>query len=265
MTMLREDQETQNRIAHACKTTVLTLMDCHLHTATTAVERLVRGITNDPQARFNLLTCMDFGWLSRDTIQILANDISAAVSLHHAERLLLYLDEPHRALAKALERELGPKVWEKLDVNVALIPEWALGEKRRLKGMIISCMDFRMHGSEGGLLAKTAETFGIDLDAYGILATAGGAKELTSFDLRRLAHVKDNMPEDGEEIILLSHTDCGKYGGDAAFKSGELQISRLRHDLHEAMTVLRTIYPSNTVRGGIVHLDGGKVGRIERF
>jgi len=215
----------QDRIAHECRTTVLTESFAMIHDDG-RLGSWVRIATGDPSARYDLLSVADFGLLDENGLDVVAEDIRTAVALHNGERLLIYGRRDHERIEEGLMARLaglqGSLKIESFETK-GFVPD----EPERAHVVVLTCMDWRLHGSPGALREALAEEMGdgcvLDAD---ILTVAGGAMDL-SRPSGRNAHVLRQLEpylERDARIYLPCHTDCGKYGAEGT-------VERLRADL----------------------------------
>lgn len=252
----------QERIAQACGTIVLadSLADIHLSGHVPAWVSCKTG-----SSRYDLVSLPRLEAYHERTVEILAEDIGTAVSLHRNEKLLVYAAVLDDAFVDALKDRLSPLLEATLSMEAY---EVGRGRDIGLEGsetLVISCMDWRLHGPEGGLIASLGEALGEDASRFDLLATAGGGKELTR-SFPRWPLIRDKIRESGaKRVIVLSHTDCGKYGGSTSFCSGPHELAALTGDLNGAITSLIATETCLDVRCGIAQLDGDRVGRVILF
>jgi hypothetical protein len=106
------------------------------------------------------------------------------------------------------------------------------------------------------------------LKRQGILNTdpikiAGGAKSLASPELESdrefiVEQIRKSIRLHGTKLaILMLHSDCGAYGGLAAF-GGDAEAEALHHEaeLRRAADCVKTALPGIEVRGYFVNFDG---------
>ena len=93
---------------------------------------------------------------------------------------------------------------------------------------LVRCMDFRL----GSAINEYMKNFELINDTD-IISVAGAAKSIAQeengfaegqIDLSKKLHSI-------KKVILMNHTDCGGYGGRAAFESDEAEISKDEEDL----------------------------------
>ena len=95
------------------------------------------------------------------------------------------------------------------------------------------------------------------------ILVAGGARCLAGDDLERdrqfvLEQVRKSMRLHGTKTVLLMlHSDCGAYGGLAAFENDTArEADNHRNDLHRAVDFLQAEIPELTIRGFFVDFEG---------
>jgi hypothetical protein len=221
------------RSGHSCATAVI--IDTVLaddQTIRSGLERLFPGTGT----RYDLLSTPSLDGLLKDArrFEFLIEDILIAIRLHQTERLAIIASEAaHQALAERLAEHPMPAV---LDIRSAgLRPEI-----RDSKLLAVGCMDWRLHGHEGGFKRHLADRFG---DACAKFMTMpGAAKDLTDDTARGralLPHIHALVEDHGlERIVLVAHTDCGKYGGRAAFAGPDDEMNCLVSDMKKAAEFL---------------------------
>ena len=95
------------------------------------------------------------------------------------------------------------------------------------------------------------------------IRVAGGAKCLTGQDretdrLFVLEQIQKSIRlHETETVFLMLHSDCGAYGGLAAFDNDAAkEAEALRLDLHRAMDFLEKNIPGIQVRGFFADFEG---------
>ncbi len=95
------------------------------------------------------------------------------------------------------------------------------------------------------------------------ILVAGGAKCLAGDDLERdrqfvLEQIRKSIQLHGTHTVLLMlHSDCGAYGGLAAFDNDPVvEAENHRNDLHRAVDFLQVQIPELTIRGFFVDFEG---------
>jgi hypothetical protein len=122
---------------------------------------------------------------------------------------------------------------------------------------IIWCFDHRFDV----VLHKLTKRIGVEF--FDPILVAGGAKCLAGNDLERdrqfvLEQVRKSIQLHGTRTVLLMlHSDCGAYGGLAAFNNDTAQeAENHRQDLHRAVDFLQAEIPELTIRGFFVDFEG---------
>jgi len=211
---------------HSCATAVI--IDTVLaddDTIKSGLESLFPGTG----VRYDLLSTPDLGGLLHDEqrFEFLIEDILIAVRLHQTERLAIIAPEAiHQPLAEKLARHPMPVV---LDVRSAGLQPETGGASL----LAVGCMDWRLHGHEGGFKRLLAEGFGDGCAKF--MTMPGAAKDLTDGTVRGCAllpHIGALVEAHGlDKVVLVAHTDCGKYGGTAAFAGPADEKKRLTSDM----------------------------------
>ena len=95
------------------------------------------------------------------------------------------------------------------------------------------------------------------------IRVAGGAKCLASPDLESdrqfvLEQIRKSIQlHDTHTVVLMLHSDCGAYGGLAAYKGDtEKEAENHRIDLHRAVACLKSEIPELNVRAYFVDFEG---------
>jgi len=261
MTMSRTPDTKQEKIAHDCKTTVLTRASSALRYP----DRLalwVERMTGSPD--YDLLTLPKFDILGSTTASVLTRDLSAAVTLHNGERLLSYTDTDLEPLFKMMRECMSKEMRENVRMDAYSIPYRIMPEIMPVDTVVIGCMDFRLHRNDAQI-HTLSQALGEDASGFDLFSTAGGGKEL-HYGQGRFEVVNDQLQRAKyRNVIILSHTDCGKYGGAAAFKNAAHQYASLAEDLAVACDLLRRNNQNLDVRAGIVHLEDDDVSRVTLF
>jgi carbonic anhydrase len=135
-------------------------------------------------------------------------------------------------------------------------------DKYRCDAAVVWCFDSRFHL----VMNKFLKRLGIEYSDP--IEIAGGAKSLASpdHDLDRefvLEQVQDSIRLHGTKlVILMVHSDCGAYGGLAAF-GGDAKVEAQRQEAQlrlAAETLLKAV-PGITVQAYFVDFEG--VWRVE--
>jgi hypothetical protein len=111
------------------------------------------------------------------------------------------------------------------------------------------------------VLHKLTKRIGVEY--FDPILVAGGAKCLAGSDLERdrqfvLEQIRKSIRLHGTKTVLLMlHSDCGAYGGLAAFENDTTrEAENHRNDLHRAVDFLQAQIPELTIRGFFVDFDG---------
>ena len=130
-------------------------------------------------------------------------------------------------------------------------------QRYRCDAAIVWCFDNRFEA----VLRKLVKRLG--LQYYDPIRIAGGTKCLASPDHDRdrefvLEQIRISMRlHETETVILMLHSDCGAYGGLAAFDgNAELEAEHHRQELHRAAQILKAEIPELTVKGYFVDFEG---------
>ena len=97
---------------------------------------------------------------------------------------------------------------------------------------------------------------------YDLIKVAGGAKCLASPDHRSerefvLDQIRKSMQlHRTTRVVLMVHSDCGAYGGSAAFEDAGAEASHHERELRQAAVLLRDAIPDLTVEGYFVDFEG---------
>jgi carbonic anhydrase len=120
-------------------------------------------------------------------------------------------------------------------------------------------MDFRLEPS----IAEYMKANGLNSDTD-VISVAGAAKDINDDSFGGV--VKSQLALSSKlhsinTIILMNHTDCGGYGGRAAFDN-DIEKEHAAHveELGKAAASLKEIYPDITVKQVLANIDDeGKV------
>jgi hypothetical protein len=66
-----------------------------------------------------------------------------------------------------------------------------------------------------------------------------------------------------DRLVLVSHTDCGKYGGSKAFSSPDAELRKLTEDLEAARSRIYASFPKLKVRLAVARTKGTKCGGVQ--
>lgn len=119
--------------------------------------------------------------------------------------------------------------------------------------LVVGCMDFRLHDA---LHTWAADQYG----SYDLVHLAGGARtvidDATQPTLLRQIELSITL-HGATTVVLVSHMDCGAYGGSAAFDhDDQKERDTYAADLAKAAAVVTEHFPSVTVVTALEELDG---------
>jgi hypothetical protein len=122
---------------------------------------------------------------------------------------------------------------------------------------IVWCFDHRFDL----VLHKLMKRIGVEY--FDPILVAGGARCLAGDDRETdrqfvLEQIRKSMRlHDTRSVVLMLHSDCGAYGGLAAFENDPArEAENHRNDLHRALEFLQSEIPELTVRGYFVDFEG---------
>lgn len=119
--------------------------------------------------------------------------------------------------------------------------------------LLMHCMDFRFHKSIKAMMEEKGLMGDADL-----VSIAGSAKNIVNpdtqvFALRQIEISKTLHAT--KTVHLMNHTDCGAYGGKAAFADGQAEYDKLTGDLKQARDIVKNKWPDLEVKLWLVHID----------
>jgi Putative carbonic anhydrase len=130
-------------------------------------------------------------------------------------------------------------------------------ERYTADAAVVWCFDHRFDLVLHKLLKK------IDVERFDPILVAGGAKNLSSPSSENdrkfvLDQIRSSMRLHGtKNVILMLHSDCGAYGGLAAFNNDTtIEAENHRREMHKAVSCLKTEIPAVEVRSFFVDFDG---------
>ncbi len=130
-------------------------------------------------------------------------------------------------------------------------------ERYKCDAAVVWCFDNRFEL----LLQKMVKRLG--LAYYDPIRIAGGTKYLASPDNERdrqfvLEQIRISMRlHQTKTVILMLHSDCGAYGGLAAFDNDrEREAENHRQEMHRAVQFLSAQIPELKVRAFFVDFEG---------
>src|SRR3989339_287107 len=116
----------------------------------------------------------------------------------------------------------------------------------------VRCMDFRLTPAVEDFfrtheLSEDADVISLAGAAKGLADGKGSFLE-SQIDLsKRLHEIK--------KVILVNHTDCGAYGGHAAFASSEEEQVKHVSDLHTAKEQIQSSHPELEVELWLAYIE----------
>jgi carbonic anhydrase len=110
---------------------------------------------------------------------------------------------------------------------------------------LVRCIDFRLGPAIRDYLNEN--------DLYGntdIISLAGAAKDIAQTDdsFAEGQVSLSNKLHETNTVILMNHTDCGGYGGSAAFSSKEDERTKHIEDMNAAKTKINATHPNLNVK-----------------
>lgn len=252
----------QEEIAHSCALTVIT--DPRSAVRPDALARSLRrsfpAACSAPAAetRYDLLAVADLDEVADDGVrfELLVEDVRTAISLHRTEYLAIITEEATQA--RLLEKLRGVPELAGVTMGGCRVPS----SKTAGGGLLaLTCMDWRLHG-RGGFIESFRRAFGDYPD--GLLTIPGAAKDLNTATVRgrtAVASLYELAGSGFDRLVLVSHTDCGKYGGCAAFAGAAEEAGRLAADLRRAAAFLR-IHLEIEIGLGVAEIRQDRTERI---
>lgn len=236
----------EQELAHGCDLTVVTVSDPCLHVPRRTIADAVNRKFGYRPDHYDLLSFASLGPMvnDREWRAVLLEDIGTAVSLHGAEKLLV-AGPDYRSTVDLhgllhLEQHKG-KLPRNLSIECQVTPPGATPPPGPV---VLTCMDWRLHG-QPALRDILRRDLGIK--DYGLMTTPGVAKELRADGLRSALVIDqlERLARRGclDHLLLLAHTDCGKYGGHGAFPDAEQESAAYVRDLGEARNYLGKLFP----------------------
>lgn len=123
--------------------------------------------------------------------------------------------------------------------------------KHKCRFAAVQCIDFRFRKVTEEYLTQSFGT-----DSFDLYSWPGAAKKIADLQTRD-TYMKDVAVcaslHSAERLLLVSHLDCGAYGGTQAFSSVDEEKKKLSADLCEARDYIRQLFPKLTVE--LVLLD----------
>lgn len=130
-------------------------------------------------------------------------------------------------------------------------------ERYTADAAVVWCFDHRFDLVLHKLLKK------IGVERFDPILVAGGAKNLASPESENdrqfvLEQIRTSMRLHGtKDVILMLHSDCGAYGGLAAFGSDTArEAENHRQEMHKAVAALKAAIPELEIRSFFVNFEG---------
>lgn len=130
-------------------------------------------------------------------------------------------------------------------------------ERYTADAAVVWCFDHRFDLVLHKLLKR------IGVASFDPILVAGGAKNLASPQSENdrqfvLGQIRSSMRLHGtKNVILMLHSDCGAYGGLAAFSNDTArEAENHRREMHKAVAALKAEIPELEVRSFFVDFDG---------
>lgn len=125
------------------------------------------------------------------------------------------------------------------------------------EAILIGCMDFRLHRQ---LHVHLERQYG----HFDVVHLAGGANNLLKPGTVELMLHQIRLSvklHHSHTVVLVTHEDCGDYGGKQAFEhDDEQEQTRHRLDLQQAAAVVTAAFPELKVVTFFERLDGSFIG-----
>jgi carbonic anhydrase len=121
--------------------------------------------------------------------------------------------------------------------------------------LLIRCIDFRLDSAISDFLHANS----LDDDAD-ILSVAGSIQTLASNEEPGRRFMEEQVDVSKRmhgirRVILINHTDCGAYGGRAAFESDEEETRRHTADMSAVEIWLKETYPGLIVEKQLARIE----------
>jgi len=264
-----EGSTMQKRLAQACGITVLTEPDPYIY-GDAAIAKALK--TTFPWLlprsglipEYDLLSIPGLKYVPKNKplLKQTMEDIMTTIGLHGVEHLLIVTaGHTHTPIVQRLQD--NPRV-RKAIRRIRGYEARPRFTAPPLKTLVIGCMDYRLH-ERGRLDGLAAWAFKAPLDGLGVMTVPGAAKELCEAAERgalTASQLEPLVKRGLNRILLVSHTDCGKYGGRKAFADEREERDKLLFDLGAAVGFLG---PKLDLRVdiGIAHISGDRLEKVE--
>jgi hypothetical protein len=210
--------------------------------------------------RYDLLAVPDLAAALHDpgALQLLRGDVQTAIGLHGNERLLIASEQGGLLWGEGMLGDFQKDVG-----NVSVIETRRSNRGLGGEPIVLTCMDWRLHGRPH--LAEALLNSPLRLASYRLMTTPGVSKELGAdsprqrFIFGQLGRYWGSGPG---RVVLLSHLDCGKYGGSRAFTSVKEEADAYVRDMNAAAEALHRSFPAVQVDMAVAMLDDNAVRRV---
>jgi len=262
-------ETAQERLAHACRTTLVTdvrVPNAHLARLIDHVSRMAAG-----DGHFDQLTVPDLSVLvtpaGKDLLGQLVDEMVLLFDLHQGEQVVVATTQDPTPLVEAYRRTLEAALPTSIISKNPKPSVWGLHVPATPSPMpetvAVVCADYRLHADDLG--RKLRDAFGLT-SAPALYAMAGAAKDIESTTRRSRLALEEldrwRSISDVKRIILTMHTDCGACGGDGRYESKEHQLAFLNYRLRCARDTVRKRFPFAEILTGVVHLKDDKIEKI---
>lgn len=254
----RTRSRAERRIAHGCDLTVLTESSAFIHSGDAIRNAAAEAFGKTNGLRYDLLAlpCLKYAFKRQEYLDLVVGDVLTALDLHTSEQLLV---SPACCPSRAYVRRL--KGDERLSQTGLRIRGTDINRPRpaaaRSQTMIVTCMDHRLHGHRGIASAGAERLAGPG--GYDLMTVPGVAKDIRKESLRTdlvVSQLEQPVRRGLKRLVLIAHTDCGKYGGSQAFPSAEKEMETLRDDLEIAARVICRAYPKLRIDKAVALVRG---------
>lgn len=121
------------------------------------------------------------------------------------------------------------------------------------RSLLFHCIDFRLQKDIKRFMEEQKMLGNAD-----IVSLAGAAKNFLDTNTRTIALRQLEISKTLHwmtEMHLMNHTDCGAYGGKAAFQGPEAEHRKHAEDLAAAAQIIHETFPDLTVIKWIARLE----------
>jgi hypothetical protein len=254
----------ERQLASACDLTVITESPPSVHSGGLLAEAIRRSFGTEART-YDLLSVPNLKLMLKDAgaCAMLAEDVRTAVSLHRMERILVAsVTVPPRQVIQRLKDQEALRGAKNLRFKGFTIQRPRAFRADEYRTLVVTCMDFRLQGPEG--IGAFYDLVG--RVPFGLAATPGAAKDLAHPSTRRRVIAGQLAIAGGrglKRVVLVSHEDCGKYGGRDAFASDANQRNTLAKDLLGGARWINECFPALEVTRAIARCDKRRILGID--